>query len=527
MTGSIRHLAVAIGSGLLVLFAGGASAYEASRGPTELVYWDPHQAYPGYTMVKPQRVQGVYLIDMAGQVVQHFPDFGDAYLQEDGTIFGTVGNRTFAINDWEGNRLWEYPERREGYNPHHDFLRIYNEELDDYTILYIANAPLTHDEVIELGADPDAADRYDDAEMDVIVEVDSSGTVVWEWRFRDHLVQDIDASKPNHVGRGSTIADYPQRLDINWGVVSSDYLHCNGLDYNPETGHIAISSNRTHEIFIVDHDGTFVAGDPEESHRLAASEAGDFLYRFGNPANYGQGEYPHYAKKHWSLQEFSGHKQIGGNHDIQWIKEGLPGAGNLLLFNNGLTVPRGQGDSDPQSEFLELNPYLDANGVERDHYVNPPEAGYTDVMPGTKDSQGPRATRLFSNQIVSMYHTIDGFNSHHGSAVQRFPNGNTLVQLARVGRMVEVTPAGEVVWEYVNPITWSGQIVRTLITSDPDHQNTYNGWSPLRWAPDYPGLAGKDLSPKGPITQFHGSTGGTDAERAAGAAADQPIEERY
>ena len=69
--------------------------------------------------------------------------------------------------------------------------------------------------------------------------------------------------------------------------------------------------------------------------------------------------------------------------------------------------------------------------------------------------------------------------------------------------------------------------MRTLITSDPDHQNTYNGWSPLRWAPDYPGLAGKDLSPKGTITQFHGSTGGTDAERTTGAPADQPGEEIY
>ena len=89
--------------------------------------------------------------------------------------------------------------------------------------------------------------------------------------------------------------------------------------------------------------------------------------------------------------------------------------------------------------------------------------------------------------------------------------------------MVEVTPAGDVVWEYVNPVTWSGQIVKTLITSNPDHQNTYNGWSPLRWAPDYPGLAGKDLSPKGPITEFHGGS----VAPAGGESADEPEEERY
>ena len=165
------------------------------------------------------------------------------------------------------------------------------------TILYIANARLTHDEVIALGANLDAAERYDGAQMDTIVEVDSKGTVVWEWRFRDHLVQDIDSSKRNYVGGGRSIADYPQRLDINWAVVSPDYLHCNGLDYNPETGHIAVSCNRTREILIIDHDGTFVAGDPEESHRLAASEAGDFLYRFGNPAKLRSGRVPSLREK--------------------------------------------------------------------------------------------------------------------------------------------------------------------------------------------------------------------------------------
>lgn len=523
----LANLSVGFIAGLLVVMAGSVSAYEASRGPTEVIYWDPHKAHFGYTMVKTQRVPGAYLVDMAGQVVNYFPDFHDAYLQEDGTVFGYLGNKRFAIRDWEGQALWDYTESREDYSPHHDHLRIYNAELDDYTVLYIANARLTHDEAIALGANPGAAERYDGAQIDTIVEIDSSGTVIWEWRFRDHLVQDIDSSKQNYVGSGRSIADYPQRLDINWGVLSPDYVHCNGLDYNPETGHIAISCNFTKEIYIIDHDGTFVAGDPEQSLELAAGEAGDFLYRFGNPAIYGQGEHPHYAEKNWALQEFSGHLQVGGVHDIQWIRDGLPGAGNLLLFNNGLSVPRAFGDGDPQSEFMELNPYLGENGVEKDHYVNPPEAGYTNVMPGTRRSLGqqdPRASRrLFSNQIVSMYHTTDGFNSFHGSAVQRLPNGNTLVQLARPGRMVELTPDGEVVWDYVGPVTWGGEIVKTLITENPDHQNVFNGWSPLRWAPDYPGLAGKDLTPKGPITVFHGSA----FAPSVGEAVAIPEEEEY
>ena len=53
--------------------------------------------------------------------------------------------------------------------------------------------------------------------------------------------------------------------------------------------------------------------------------------------------------------------------------------------------------------------------------------------------------------------------------------------------------------------------------------NVFNYWSPLRWAPDYPGLAGKDLSPKGPITECHGSA----VAPSAGEAVAIPEEEEY
>ena len=70
--------------------------------------------------------------------------------------------------------------------------------------------------------------------MDAIVEVDSSGTIVWEWSFFDHVIQDYDAAKPNYVGAGKTIADYPGKLDINLDGhnLKNDWLHCNSLDYN-------------------------------------------------------------------------------------------------------------------------------------------------------------------------------------------------------------------------------------------------------------------------------------------------------
>ena len=37
------------------------------------------------------------------------------------------------------------------------------------------------------------------------------------------------------------------------------------------------------------------------------------------------------------------------------------------------------------------------------------------------------------------------------SNAQRLPNGNTLICEGDTGRLFEVTSAGELVWEYVNP----------------------------------------------------------------------------
>ena len=58
-----------------------------------------------------------------------------------------------------------------------------------------------------------------------------------------------------------------------------------------------------------------------------------------------------------------------------------------------------------------------------------------------------------NNQIVWKYQeaSADNFYSSRISNAQRLPNGNTLINEGLFGRFFEVTPAGEVVWEYVNP----------------------------------------------------------------------------
>ena len=49
------------------------------------------------------------------------------------------------------------------------------------------------------------------------------------------------------------------------------------------------------------------------------------------------------------------------------------------------------------------------------------------------------------------------FFSPSWESVQRLPNCNTFSLDPHKGRIFEVTPWGEIVWEYINPFTWGGE----------------------------------------------------------------------
>jgi hypothetical protein len=314
---------------------------------------------------------------------------------------------------------------------------------------------------------------------------------VWEWRFFDHLVQDIDPAKPNYVGAGKTIADYSGRININMPgkPLKGDWLHCNSIDYSPDSGHIVINSVQG-ELYVVDHDGTFVAGDPAEGIAKAAGPGGDFLYRFGDPARYAQGDPPRILEN-WNTAS-SGHTQMGGSHDAQWIPSGLPGEGHLMVFNNGQYLFQ----RTPQSSVLEIDPFLGADGKDAGRYVNPPEAGYRRE---SYDKDTHNEPRLISNQVVFSYRSVNshGFFSHIGSSGQRLPNGGLFVCSDTEGHFFELSAKGELVWEYINPITPDGP-AKTLGDALP---MTNSAFRAFRLAPDHPALKGRSLIPAGTITE--------------------------
>ena len=461
-------------------------AYESLTGLTETRYWDQSNAYNGYTLFAGAGKS--YLIDMEGRVVHtwnmgtnpHFLENGhllDA-TKDDPSVYGG-----FQEMDWDGNVVWKYTEARSDYHPHHDFMRIFNPKLNAYTTLYIANKDLTNEECIAAGCDPKNA-PYNGGQMDVIVEVDMNGNIVWEWSFFDHVIQDIDSTKANFVGEGKTIADYPGRLNLNLPghPVSKDWLHCNSLDYNQQLDQVVINSVQG-EFYVINHGSTFLPSDPKTSITNAAGTVGDFMYRFGDPALYEQGD-PPAVMANWTTST-TGTKQIGGSHNIQWIASGLPGAGHLLVFNNSQYLF----ERTPQSSILEINGYLNANKEDTGSYVNPPEADYYKLE---SDKDTHKASRLVSNQVVWMYRSKSNqaFFSHIGGSAQRLPNGNTLICSDTEGHFFEVTADGGLVWEYINPVTRDG-----ILTVMPDSlPMTNSAFRAYRFAADYAGLAGKALT---------------------------------
>ena len=116
------------------------------------------------------------------------------------------------------------------------------------------------------------------------------------------------------------------------------------------------------------------------------------------------------------------------------------------------------------------------------------------------------AGQLVSNQIVWSFQSTlpTAFYSRYISGLQRLPNGNTLVCSGGNGHLFEVTPEGEVVWEYINPVgdrTGDKYAIHTIMTDAAGER--YNAlFKCVRYPLDYPGLDGKDLTPMGKITEL-------------------------
>ncbi|MDO5717303.1 MAG: thioredoxin domain-containing protein, partial [Tissierellia bacterium] len=133
------------------------------------------------------------------------------------------------------------------------------------------------------------------------------------------------------------------------------------------------------------------------------------------------------------LQDYQRVSPVIGSAHAHIIPRGLPGEGNLLVFDNGgmcgYGSPSGLSPTGlsplvrPFSRILELHPIT----LDLLWSVDPRDFGYSLPINGYK------------------------FYSPFAGNLQRLPNGNTLITMATDGMVLEVTQDKEVVWQWISP----------------------------------------------------------------------------
>jgi hypothetical protein len=446
----------------------------------------------GYIMFAVPNSALVYLINRKGEVVHQWKgnySSGSSYLQDDGSLFQNAVDPDFPVFagggesgriqkiSWDSKLLWDFEYANEQYLNHHDITVMPNGH-----ILAIAWEARTPAEVLAAGRKPKMipkAGLWPDRIIEIEPQGERGGKVVWQWHVWDHLIQDYDAKKANY----GKPADHPELLDFNVGDslpipisqdsmnvlrsqdrvrrnqtpenTGSDVYHVNAIKYNAELDQIAFSSPDLSEIFIIDHSTTTREAAGHTGGRWG--KGGDFLYRWGNPENYHRGD--------------STKQTLGGQHDVRWINKGLPGAGNLTVFNNN-----NRRDSLNYSAVFELAPPRDQKG----NYII--EKGKT---------FGPE-------KPVWIYKAPDSisFWSSFISGAHRMKNGNTFINEGAKGRFFEVTKEGKIVWEYLNP--FRGEIRKPNGDPTPVMPMTFSAFRGTFIPADHPGIANKKLEPINP-----------------------------
>jgi len=242
---------------------------------------------------------------------------------------------------------------------------------------------------------------------DVIYEVDWDGNLTgFEWYPADHFEEyGFDESAKEQIYNNP-------HYDAIRG--HGDWLHMNTLSvlgenhWYDETGDERFNPEN---IMISSRSANFIA--------IISRATGNIVWKAGPDFVEGTPEY--------KLGQFV------GQHHPHMIPKGLPGAGNILVFDNGGT----SGYGEPPVPLEEAK--AKAKGP-------PPRyaRGYSRVI----------EFNPVTFEIVWQYGAESGdefFFSQNISSAQRLPNGNTLITEGANGRLFEVTPDKEIVWEFFSP----------------------------------------------------------------------------
>ena len=401
--------------------------------PTGTTIYDPARAWSGYTVLSPLNTRAVIVIDMNGNVVKQWDGFvnsagGPARVFPGGFVMAANGanpprqeSLELVARDFDGKVLWRFDRNEQiqtndgktiwSARQHHDWQR------EDYPAGYYspdANPSIEGRNTLVLThanhSKPEIAGAT--LEDDRLIEVSPTGEILWQWVASDH-VEEFGfspaartairaASATAGRGRGAAPAGAAGGANPNAQRRSFDWLHINSATY--------VGPNRWFD----EGDRRFAPNNVIISSRQAGIVAivgrdGKIAWRIG----------PDFLES----KELSAIRQIIGQHHPHIIPKGLPGAGNLMVFDNGGSSGYGaptavspDGSAIYQragSRVLEINPK---------------------TLELVWSYQGPR---FFSTNI---------------SGAQRLPNGNTLITEGAPGRLMEVTADRRIVWEYIYPV---------------------------------------------------------------------------
>ena len=416
---------LAIGMGVVCLCAGAAQA-QTDVIPVGTIKYDPSKCWNSYVVLS-----GSYpkLIDRNGNLVKEWDNRGAAgqpnkvlpggYLLT--SIFppvpgGFQDQSAVAILDWDSNIVRKFDKWRKvekgdkgqtvdadgsfwAASQHHDF------QLEGSPTGYYAPGmePKRDGKMLVLAHNNTKNPRINKLDLldDNIYIVDSKGEVIWKWSASEHFSQ-----------FGFSDAAVNKMQSLNWyggkhGGVDWFHINCaswlgpnkwyDAGDKRFHPDNIICDSRNTSHLFIIDH------------------ETGDIVWQVAPP----------FVGADAALAP------ITGVHGTHMIPKGLPGEGNILLFDNGGTMPNdmyGDTQAHAWSRIIEFDPVTKTRVWE---YSAP-------VM-----------------KIAGGQHGYKFFFSPYISIAQRLPNGNTLIDEGACSRIFEVTPPGELVWEYRSPYGFS------------------------------------------------------------------------
>ncbi len=391
-----------------------------SQNQENLVTPLPFDTKEGHFLYTPWHSTKTYLINETGAVNHtwqstYYPLY-DSYMGDNGSIYLAIdsGQGGFQKIAYDNTILWEYHYTRDSSYATHDIVPLPNGD-----IIIIMQEIKSRAQAIQAGRDPNTIGNqfYPNMLIQVRQTGPTSGDIVWEWHIWDHLIQDYDDTKDNY----GVVSEHPELADINFDQYwSPGWPYVNSVDYNPKFDQILISAHNFDEVWIIDHSTTTeeAAGHTGGMYGYG----GDLLYRWGNPQTYDRGD--------------ASDKKLYFQHQCCWVKPGLPGAGNILVFSNGNTRPVG-----PLSSVDEITP--DVNNDTGEYYLQPG---------GTYGPEDLTWQYLLPENLF-----CDGFGG-----AQRMLNGNTLICAGWRGIFIEVTPDKQVVWTYINPYPYQyDEVYRT------------------------------------------------------------------